>query len=408
MYKKNNSNKSKYSLNVIIADTILKTFKKLPDSGNEINYINLSSSFAVNFVMEYEKIDLIIISKSISNLDLIKKKASRKNIKLLVIGVNISDPLDIKELKKLLNKEIKSKRKKIENKKFKVSEIFNLKNFKTKKTLPVKKEKQKKVNAEPKIEKIKIDKPKDKSLYYKTIKQKIIVFSRTKGGVGSSVLSIYLSNILKELKILLIDLNFSDGGGDISFYLNLPKVPNIVNFTSNYSFQNFKDALIKFKTFDIMQAPPTLNLSESIELQDIYALVDFAKKRYDLIIFDLPNILDELTTGVIDLADIMVMVSDGTFGSLSRLEKLNNQFSYNDLNKLLVLNKQKEKIQNVSNELINFLKPGEIICLREIEYLKSKSDFSSENFKNLKNFNAFKSKIINLLTSAGEMLNEKL
>ena len=52
-------------LKVIIADTDLKTFEELKVLSDRFNTIFLSSDFAVNFILEYEKIDIVLISNKI-------------------------------------------------------------------------------------------------------------------------------------------------------------------------------------------------------------------------------------------------------------------------------------------------------------------------------------------------------
>ena len=94
-------------LNVIVADTDLDTFERVSWIKKEFNFINLSSNFAVNFILEYEKIHVIIISKDISNLEEIIEKANRKGIAVYIIGENLKHPLDNVELERVLEKELK-------------------------------------------------------------------------------------------------------------------------------------------------------------------------------------------------------------------------------------------------------------------------------------------------------------
>jgi Mrp family chromosome partitioning ATPase len=335
--------KNTKNFTVILADRNLDTFKKINGIGSNYNYINLNSDFAVNFVMEYEKVDLIIISGSIGDIEDINKKAQRKKIKLYQIGKDVKDPINIKEIEKLLAREYKRKIERSGEKKIGISEL--VKRFiRRQKDDGMEKRIKNPGNVSRKI--VNINKNKKKpdlgSDYFfgghavSAIKQKIIVFLKAKGGVGSTILSIYLGLCFKNLKTLLIDLNFSEGGGDISYYLNMPKYPNIMNFTASYSCKSIKDSIINFKEgFDILQTPPTMELSKMIELKDIYGMVDIVKKKYDLIIFDLPNISNDMNMGVIDLADILVMVSDSTVGSIGRLSEIDRQFGYDDLYKIL-------------------------------------------------------------------------
>jgi len=144
---------------------------------------------------------------------------------------------------------------------------------------------------------------------------------------------------LKDFSILFIDLNFNEGGGDISYYLNIPKTPNILNFLDGYSKESLDNAVIKFRNnLDILQSPPTFEQSKRVDLQDIYCLTDIAKKKYHLLIIDLPNQLNDMWLGVMDLSDLIILVSDTSIGSIGRLLKINNRYLYKGLEKLLVLN----------------------------------------------------------------------
>ena len=84
------------SFNIILADKDLETFERIRKLNNKFNFINLSSDFAVNFILEYEKIDLIIISKKISSLSNIIEKANRKKISVYILGRDIKCFLQIK------------------------------------------------------------------------------------------------------------------------------------------------------------------------------------------------------------------------------------------------------------------------------------------------------------------------
>ena len=89
--------------------------------------------------------------------------------------------------------------------------------------------------------------------------------------------------------------------------------PNILNFLNGYNREALENSIIKINNnLDILQAPPTFDQSKKIELQDLYCLTDIAKKKYHLIIFDLPNQLNDLWFGVIDLADLVILISDFT------------------------------------------------------------------------------------------------
>ncbi len=234
-----------------------------------------------------------------------------------------------------------------------------------------------------------------------TIKQKIMVFVKAKGGVGSTFLSLYLAHEFRKLKTLLIDLNFSEGGSDIGYYLGMPKSPNMMLFTEGYNRASMDNSVISFKGhFDILQSPPSYDLTKKLDMQDIYSIVDVAKKKYHLLIFDLPNQVDDIFFGVLDMADIAILVSDYTPGSIGRLASINKRFIYNDMEKILVLNKNKNNNSHsfIKNNISEFFSLKEIVNIDENSMLSGKSDFWGCDFSNFKEMLGFKKKVMECLT----------
>ena len=361
----NGSGSANKNFYVIIADTEWQTFEALSDIRENYNFMNLSSEFAVNFILDYEKIDIIIISRKIGGLEAIAKKAERKKTKVYVLGKDLSYPVDREEVFSLLKREYDEKillKQTDSNRRIMPSfgRIFRLKPKdstgpgKLSGKVPANKKYTDIKHAEKKHANIKPDKKQDKkSQFYNdfwkdlgleandnyldseeikkpdhnmheygknnarsskqdltvnierekeefldfdlhnskkymadgnfesddykindfdnsrpessfirsldvnnsgkklqagkneslipmpgkviTIKQKIMVFVKAKGGVGSTFLSLYLAYEFRKLKTLLIDLNFSEGGSDIGYYLGMPKTPNMVIFTEGYN-----------------------------------------------------------------------------------------------------------------------------------------------------------------------------
>jgi len=456
------------TLKVIIADTDLETFNGLKELNEKFNTIFLSSEFAVNFILEYEKIDIAVISKKISNLNGIIERARKKNTRILMMGRDLSYPIKLKELEGILEEEYIEKKKTNQKGSFNFKNILGKLNFRNNKfisgQLEDKEEKtnQNEVNSikknicidnETKVSnKIqytevknksrrktillnsnennnptkapnKIDQrksfedravtsddfsnPKDnqnKSIQQsmKIIKQKVIVLTKAKGGVGSTTMSLFLSSALKDFSTLLVDLNYSEGGGDISYYLGTPKSPNILNFLDGYNRESLENSIIKINNnLDILQSPPTFDQSKKIELQDLYCLTDIAKKKYHLIIFDLPNQLNDLWFGVIDLADLVILISDFTLGSIGRLLKINNRYLYKGLEKLLVFNRyqRQNEFNPLDSHINNFFELNDYIFIEEDEFLRKKVDYSNLDFNNMTKFHNFLDKVLELLAN---------
>jgi MinD-like ATPase involved in chromosome partitioning or flagellar assembly len=436
-------------LKTIIADTDLDTFKALQSLNDKYNIIFLSSDFAVNFMLEYEKIDLVIISNRIPDLNGIIKRTEDKKVKLLLMGKDLPYPIDYKEIEELLEKEQENKIKNLTVNNGSIKQKFKNLWLEGKKIFEEKKDND--IDAGPAPNCIAKDQLKDESIKevqeksgrkldsncktltnsdtgspenilsqksinnsdhpgkdktltprMKIIKQKIIVLAKAKGGVGSTTIGIFLSSILKEFSVLLIDLNFNEGGGDISYYLNIPKSPNILNFLNGYSKEALDNSVIEVReNLHILQPPPTFEQSKKIELQDMYCITDIAKKKYHILIVDLPNHLGDLWLGSIDLADLLILISDFSIGSMGRLVKINNRYLYKGLEKLLVLNMSgKQNGCNLSDDSISkFFDLKDYIVVAENKFLRQKTDFTDLDFSGVPDFFKLKNKVLEIISN---------
>ncbi|MCL4376806.1 MAG: hypothetical protein M1475_04255, partial [Actinobacteria bacterium] len=101
-----NLNENYSSYKIIIADTDLNTFNEFAKIKEDFCFINLSSDFAVNFVLEYEKINYLLISNRIGNLNNLINKAQKKNVKVFILGKDIEYPLNFEKIRNILISEI--------------------------------------------------------------------------------------------------------------------------------------------------------------------------------------------------------------------------------------------------------------------------------------------------------------
>ncbi|NYE57161.1 tyrosine-protein kinase family protein [Carboxydothermus ferrireducens] len=128
--------------------------------------------------------------------------------------------------------------------------------------------------------------------WLQALKEKDVLVWRTKvvavtgsTGSGKTLLSCLMALGAKSLglKPLIVDFNVAYGGGDISFYFQLPKSPNWNTFLSGASLTN---SVIGTEVGDILQLPP-----KPIEItqEKVEELIRQAKSSYDLIVLDLPE-----------------------------------------------------------------------------------------------------------------------
>ncbi|MDD3520721.1 MAG: AAA family ATPase [Actinomycetota bacterium] len=429
----NNSNNSENysSFKIIVADTELDIFSETAKIKDNFCFINLSSEYAVNFVLEYEKIDILFISKNISNFENILERAKNKKIKSFLIEKDLPKKFDYKNLKKIIMREFDIKKSK-EEENNSIQKMFKRalkKNLKTKVNNVEKKKKEIKLRSNN--EKIKIENViKDKNFnvkdndnssliknvnrknrknevhqnkeIVKAVKQKVITVFRAKGGVGATTVSFFIANLLNNIKTLIIDLNFNEGCSDLGYYLNTPKTPNLTFFSESYDKNSFQNCLISLdNNVDIILPPPSHEISDKIDLKEIYTLVELARKKYDLMIFDLPNKINEFYLGITDISDTLLILSDESIGSLGRITEIVKKYIYDGLKKVLIIN----KIKNQSNikksiEVIrSYLKPDYLMMIPYSEELDNQEDLKKSYFNNLEGFNNLKEITLKILTS---------
>ncbi len=452
--------------NVIVADTDWQTFEALGALQKEFNLLNLSSEFAVSFILDYEKIDVLLLSKRIADIESIRRKAEKKMAKVFVMGLDLKYPVDACEVKDILQSEysakviksssnanakkaVKSFFKKVFTENNRLLKAENRAGYTGKdaneksgenscedayedlfKELEMEKssgpKEEVEIAQEPVRETVRSGLTEEdfwgeklpgsqrlKSEVYNmdpvetvnnsnyiAIKQKILVFIKAKGGVGSTILSVLLAYQLRKLKTLLIDMNFSEGGSDLGYYLEMPRTPNMTVFTEGYNRDAMDNSIISFKGyFDIVQAPPSYELTKKLDLQDIYSLVDVARKKYHLIIFDMPNNINDIFLGVLDMADLVILVSDFTTGSIGRLASITNRFIYSDVEKILVMNRTRNgnAAAFARNGFRDFLGLKEVLSINECEALADRTSFTGLDLSKLKEVNAFAAKVLEKL-----------
>ncbi|MCL4415387.1 MAG: hypothetical protein M1365_01605, partial [Actinobacteria bacterium] len=107
----------------------------------------------------------------------------------------------------------------------------------------------------------------------KFINQQVLSFFSVQGGSGKTSLAFnfawHLKN-LKDVKILLIDLNFAQGPSDLASCLNLPPVPNLSLFIEKISqgYEALAESITQLGSLniDILQPPLTLHQSDRFDI----------------------------------------------------------------------------------------------------------------------------------------------
>ncbi|AEG14453.1 hypothetical protein Desku_0853 [Desulfofundulus kuznetsovii DSM 6115] len=150
-------------------------------------------------------------------------------------------------------------------------------------------------------------------------RQKIISVGRAKGGVGCTVVALGLAYLLsKKVRTLLIDLNFSEGGSDLSYYLNLPEYPHMGSFLGD-----LEQCVINLEpNFSVLQTPKHTNSKR----QEIGKFINLARQDYDAVVMDLPNLQDGLVQEAMQHSTTLVLVTSGLEPELVRLAAIAGRY----------------------------------------------------------------------------------
>ncbi|MHB1275433.1 MAG: AAA family ATPase [Candidatus Humimicrobiaceae bacterium] len=180
---------------------------------------------------------------------------------------------------------------------------------------------------------------------FKLINQQIFSVVGLKGGTGKTTFSYNLAYLLKktfDAKVVLLDLNLSQGPSDLSSYLKINQIPNL-----NYYIENFRegeDALKKSiistnsNEIDILLPPLSMIQGNKLSIDLLNKLINLMKGFYNFIIMDLPNNFNSLTQEAAALSDALLILSVPLKSCALKLSKFSLKNSFKVQNTISVLN----------------------------------------------------------------------
>ncbi|GFP27286.1 AAA family ATPase [Candidatus Hakubella thermalkaliphila] len=219
----------------------------------------------------------------------------------------------------------------------------------------------------------------------KIIHQEVISVYSTKGGVGRTLVAAHLAHYLRKFNPLLIDLNFAEGPSDLSINWQLPKIPHLGKFITAVEDRKscFGELVVKSSasTFDIVQTPPTLRQSDRFDLDTLADLISVAKRRYGMIIVDLPYNYSNITLEMLNLSSLILLISTPELGPVARLKEMLH-FLDQGQRAFLVINNYDGRGMISPQEIVEYLDIplGAVIYYdAEIAEIASRGQFASEN-----------------------------
>ena len=142
----------------------------------------------------------------------------------------------------------------------------------------------------------------------------VAVFS-PKGGVGRTTIAVNLAVAsVTELnkKVVLVDGSFQFG--DVAVLLNLdPKDKSMFELVSNLEAGGDADAVETYTVTHssgvrVILAPPSPEMADVITSTGVKRVVEALRQRYELVVIDCAAWFNDITLGILDLADIVLVV----------------------------------------------------------------------------------------------------
>jgi hypothetical protein len=161
-------------------------------------------------------------------------------------------------------------------------------------------------------------------------KQGIISIWSVKGGIGRTTLAKSMAEALpKDINVLILDLNFRDGGSDLSYMMRLPVLPHMGMYLKTRTKDAFQANLVEFRhNIYVMQTPPRLTLLNGITPDDIKQMIDYARTMFDIVIIDLPNEDNDFVRAALDMSTKIIMLTSASEGEIRRIMENCRDYDY--------------------------------------------------------------------------------
>jgi len=169
------------------------------------------------------------------------------------------------------------------------------------------------------------------------------------GGVGATTFAVNLAwelathNKKVKTRVAVLDLNFQSGS--IATYLDLPRrdaVSEMLTDMDNFTPESFAQSLISYKSrLAVLTAPPDTLPLDILDGDAIHRLLTIAQSRYDFVVIDMPPLLVNWTSDVLQMAE--------TFFSVMTLDMRSAQNAIRFIRTLKAEELPEEKLQFILN-----------------------------------------------------------
>jgi pilus assembly protein CpaE len=174
---------------------------------------------------------------------------------------------------------------------------------------------------------------------------KVVAFFSPKGGVGCTTVAINVAVSLAQRRRQTILLDGSLQFGDVSVMLNMKPSTTIIDLVERADDLDQDLIGVIAQTHDsglkALLAPSRPEMAELVTADHLKTIIGLLRQHYDYVILDTYSTLNDLTLGIFDLADKIILVTEQTLPSLknaSRFYELTDELDYDPQKINLVVN----------------------------------------------------------------------
>jgi pilus assembly protein CpaE len=175
----------------------------------------------------------------------------------------------------------------------------------------------------------------------------VAVYSPQGGaGVTTIATNMAVAMMREGTRVLLVDADLQFG--DVGVFLNLQAKNTIVDLASSmgseFDAEYAEGVMVTHGTgLKVLLAPPNPAEADRVVPGDVVSTIRQLTKLYDYVIVDLSTRLDEVSVGILDMAERVVLVATPTLPSIknirSVLELFFNQLEYSDEKVMFIINR---------------------------------------------------------------------
>ena len=156
----------------------------------------------------------------------------------------------------------------------------------------------------------------------------VIAVQKCVGGAGATTLATHLADAMsrelgRDARACVIDLDLQ--AGDVASYLETGSKKSLIDLVeagARLDDELFKSvAVAGRKTFDVIAAPTDIVPIEEIELGALNAVVALARRKYDVVLFDMPASLTNWAMSTLLAADAVLLVGNSSIASLRQVKR---------------------------------------------------------------------------------------